>query len=483
VIGPDWSSTIPDDLGRVHFVGIGGSGMSGIAHMMIDAGLRVSGSDRSDSAYLDRLRERGVEVHVGHDAAHLDAAGLGEGDTLVYTSALWPDNPEYLAAKERGLTLLHRSQALHWLSRRHRVVTVAGAHGKTTSTGMLVTALRELGADPGFVNGGVISDLGVSSATGSDELFVLEGDESDRSFLLYDTAIALITNVDADHLDQYGSQAAFEDAFVEFASGARELVVANPDGDDLRRVIELVRDAAADAAPRIITFGESEGVDLRITDIEAGEQVAFRLHWQGAVHEGRIAVPGRHHAVNATGVIAVLLGLGYPIERAVPALLAFGGTKRRFEFKGSAGGVRVYDDYAHNPAEAAAAVAGARTVVGEGRVIAVHQPHLYSRTQMRSAEFAEAYERLADYTVVVAVDGAREDPIPGVTGQLVADAFRDPSRVAYRPEWPDAAAEVARIARPGDIVMTLSCGTVSQLVPQLLDALEAGANTDIAGSR
>jgi UDP-N-acetylmuramate--alanine ligase len=467
VIGPDWSTTIPDDLGRVHFVGIGGSGMSGIAHMMVDAGIQVSGSDRSESAYLDRLRERGVEVRVGHEAAN-----IGDADTLVYTSALWPDNPEYLAAKERGLTLLHRSQALHWLSRRHRVVTVAGAHGKTTSTGMLVTALRELGADPGFVNGGVISDLGVSSATGADDLFVLEGDESDRSFLLYDTTIALITNVDADHLDQYGSQAAFEDAFVEFASGARELVVANPDGADLRRVIERLGDARV-GAPRLITFGESEGVDLRITDIDAGEQVAFRLHWQGAEHDARIAVPGRHHAVNATGVVAVLLGLGYPIERVIPALLAFAGTKRRFEFKGSAGGVRVYDDYAHNPAEAAAAVAGARTVVGEGRVIAVHQPHLYSRTQMRSAEFADAYERLADYTVVVAVDGAREDPIPGVTGQLVADAFHDPSKVAYLPEWSDAAAEVARVARPGDIVMTLSCGTVSQLVPQLLAALDS----------
>ncbi len=471
MIGPDFSTPIPEDLGRVHFVGIGGSGMNGIAHMMLDAGLRVSGSDRSESAYLDRLRERGAEVHVGHDAAH-----LGDADTLVYTSALWPDNPEYLAAKERGLTLLHRSQALHWLARRHRVVTVAGAHGKTTSTGMLVTALRELGADPGFVNGGVISDLGISSATGADDLFVLEGDESDRSFLLYDTAIALITNVDADHLDQYGSQSAFEDAFVEFADGATELVVANPDGDDLRRVLARLR-----ADQRVLTFGESEGVDLRVTDIEAGEQVAFRVHWRGASYDARIAVPGRHHAVNATGVLAVLLGLGHPIESAIPALLAFGGTKRRFEFKGAAGGVRVYDDYAHNPAEAAAAVAGARSVVGDGRVIAVHQPHLYSRTRDRSGEFAEVYERLADYTVVVAVDGAREDPIPGVTGALVSDAFHDRSKVAYLPEWSDAAAEVARVARPGDIVMTLSCGTVSQLVPQLLDALESGSG--IAATR
>lgn len=467
MIGPDFSVAIPERLGRVHFVGIGGSGMNGIAHLMLDAGLQVSGSDRSESASLDRLRARGAQIQVGHDAAAIDRLGLGAADALVYTSALWPDNPEYLAARERGLTLLHRSQALHWLSRRHRVVTVAGAHGKTTSTGMLVTALRALGADPGFVNGGVISDLGISSATGSDELFVLEGDESDRSFLLYDTAIALITNVDADHLDQYGSQAAFEDAFVEFADGARELVVANPDGAELRRVLGRL-----DPARRVLTFGESEGVDLRVAGIDAGEQVSFVLHWKGVAHEARIAVPGRHHALNAAGAVGVLLGLGYPVERAIAALRPFAGTKRRFEFRGVAGGVRVYDDYAHNPAEAAAAVAGARTVVGDGRVIAVHQPHLYSRTRDRSAEFADVYERLADYTVVVAVDGAREDPIPGVTGALVSDAFRDPSRVAYRPEWDDAAAEVARVARPGDIVMTLSCGTVTRLVPRLLDALE-----------
>jgi UDP-N-acetylmuramate--alanine ligase len=467
VIAPDFSIDVPMELGRVHFVGIGGSGMNGIAHMMLDAGVRVSGSDRAESAYLDRLRERGADIHVGHAAANL--GDLGPGDTLVYTSALWPDNPEYLAAKERGVTLLHRSQALYWLSRGHRTITVAGAHGKTTSTGMLVMALRALGADPSFVNGGVISELGVSAATGTDDLFVLEGDESDRSFLIYDTMIGLITNVDADHLDQYGSQEAFEEIFEVFGDGVGEFVVANPDGAELRRVL-----AGMEPDQPVVSFGESEGVDLRVTDIDAHEEVTFRVHWQGVAHDARILVPGRHHAVNATGVLAVLLGLGYPIDDAIPALLAFHGTKRRFEFKGAAGGVRVYDDYAHNPAEAAAAVAGARTVVGEGRVIAVHQPHLYSRTRDRSGEFAEVYERLADYTVVVAVDGAREDPIPGVTGALVSEAFHDPSRVAYLPEWPAAAAEIARVARPGDIVMTLSCGTVSQLVPQLLDALEQG---------
>jgi UDP-N-acetylmuramate--alanine ligase len=464
VIAPDLSIDVPQDLGRVHFIGIGGSGMSGIAHMMLDAGIEVSGSDRSDSAYLDKLRARGARISVGHDAAN-----LGDADTIVYTTALWPDNPEYLLAKERGLTLLHRSQALHWLSRGHRVVTVAGASGKTTSTGMIVTILEQLGAHPGFVNGGVVEALGVSSRTGTDDEFVLEGDESDGSFMLYDTAIALITNVDADHLDHYGSAERFEDAFVGFAAQARESVIAG-DGAALDAVLARV---AERGGPRIIRFGESETADLRVTGIHAHEEVDFDLTWEGVTYPARITVPGRHHAINAAGAIAVAVQLGHPIERAIEAVAAFGGTKRRFEFKGEARGVRVFDDYAHTAVKARAAVAGARTVVGDGRVIAVHQPHLYSRTLAMSADFAEVYEELADYTIVLDVDGAREDPVPGVTGQLVADAFRDKSKVAYLPDWADAAGRVAEIAREGDIVMTLSCGTVYQLVPQLLAALES----------
>lgn len=461
MIAPDLTLDVPHDLGRVHFIGIGGSGMSGIAHMMLDAGIEVSGSDRSDSAYLDKLRARGARISVGHDAAN-----LGDADTIVFTTALWPDNPEYLLARDRGLTLLHRSQALHWLSRGRRVVTVAGASGKTTSTGMIVTVLEQLGANPGFVNGGVVETLGKSSGTGADEEFILEGDESDGSFMLYDTAIALITNVDADHLDHYGSQGRFEDAFVAFASQARECVVAG-DGEQLDRVLARV------SGPRIIRFGESETADLRVTGIHAAEEVDFDLTWEGVTYPARITVPGRHHAINAAGAIAVVLQLGYPIEQAIEAIASFGGTKRRFELKGEVRGVRVFDDYAHTASKAKAAVAGARTVVGDGRVIAVHQPHLYSRTLAMSADFARVYEELADYTIVLDVDGAREDPVPGVTGQLVADAFQDKSKVAYLPDWADAAERVAEIAREGDIVMTLSCGTVSQLVPQLLEALES----------
>jgi UDP-N-acetylmuramate--alanine ligase len=468
-IKPDLSVSVPETLGAVHFVGIGGSGMSGIAHMFLDAGIPVSGSDRDEGPYLQGLRDRGATIHVGHAASN-----LGDADTVVVTSALWPDNPELLAARERGILVLHRSQALHFLSRGRRVVSVAGAHGKTTSTGMIVTMLRELGADPSFVNGGVIQSLQTSMGTGTDDLFVLEADESDGSFLLYDTAIALITNVDADHLDHFGSQARFEDAFVEFAMGSGELVVASVDGDQVRSMLARLD------GKRVLTFGEAPGADLRVVDIVAGEHVTFQVHRDGAAHPARLNVAGRHNAVNATGALAVMVGLGYDLDQAIAALEQFGGTKRRFEFKGARRGVAVYDDYAHNPAEAEAALAGARSVVGPGRVIAVHQPHLYSRTQQRSGEFAAAYEALADYTIVVAVDGAREDPIPGVSGQLVVDAFVDKSKVVHLPHWKDAAAEVARVARDGDIVMTLSCGSVYQLVPQLLEALESTPDPEAA---
>ncbi len=223
-IKPDLTQPIPDDLGAVHFVGIGGSGMSGIARMFLAAGHRVSGSDSRETATTQTMRDLGADVHIGHDAAN-----VGDADTIVVTSALWPDNPELLEAQRRGIPVLHRSQALAALIAGQRLVAVAGAHGKTTSTGMVVTALVELGLDPSFVNGGVIQSLGTSSAPGSSDLFVVEADESDGSFLLYDVAVALVTNVDADHLDHYGSEEAFTEAFVDFAAKASERVVISSD--------------------------------------------------------------------------------------------------------------------------------------------------------------------------------------------------------------------------------------------------------------
>lgn len=471
MISPDADAQIPESIEKAHFIGIGGSGMSGIARMFLGRGVRVSGSDRSANAATEQLSELGAQVAIGHAAENL----AEDVDTVVVTSALWPDNPELLLAKERGLHILHRSQALVWLSRGSRVVAVAGAHGKTTSTGMIASALLELGADPSFVNGGVIRSLGTNEHGGEDREFIVEADESDGSFLFYDTAIALITNIDNDHLDHYGTPEAFDAAFSAFADGATEAVIISSDDPQSVALTPTL------THPRVRTFGESESADVRVSDIEAtGNGVRFTIQVGAERAAGELAVPGHHNALNAAGAVAVLLSLGHPLPESVAALGAFGGTKRRFDLQGVVHGVSVYDDYAHHPAEVEAALRAARTVVGDGRILAVHQPHLYSRTQAMSDVFAEVYERLADHTIVLDVDGAREDPVPGVTGELVTRAFTNPERVEYRPEWGEAASAVAAWAEPGDFVITLGCGNVNRIVPQLLDALEDGGADSVA---
>lgn len=469
MIKPDLEQVIPTELGSVHFVGIGGSGMSGIARLLLSAGVTVTGSDSTLNKNVKSLREQGAVITIGHAAAN-----VGTADTLVVTSALWPDNPEYLAARERGIPILHRSQALAWLVNKRRLVAVAGAHGKTTSTGMIVTALIELGADPSFVNGGVISALGTSSARGEGELFVLEADESDGSFLLYDKAVALITNVDPDHLDHYGSVLAVEDAFVTFADTASELVVISSDDAGARRVLDRLE------ASRILTFGERSDADIRLHSVTALGPVSFGVSFEGVDYFSTLLIPGHHNALNAAGAFAVLVGLGFPAQASLDAIATFGGTGRRFEFHATIGGVSVYDDYAHHPTEVAAALTAARTVVGEGRIIAIHQPHLYSRTQMFAGEFAESLEQTADFTVVLDVCGAREDPVEGVTGALVSDRFQDESRVAFIADWQQAADFAASISRPGDFIVTMGCGDVNLILPQLIDSLTAAEQGDSA---
>ncbi|MGT2427270.1 UDP-N-acetylmuramate--L-alanine ligase [Amnibacterium kyonggiense] len=459
-IKPDLTVPIPARLDRVHFVGIGGSGMNGIARLFLARGATVSGSDRTRNAYTDALRDAGATVSIGHDAGN-----LGDVDAVVVTSALWPDNPELLEARRRGVPVLHRSHALKALIGDDRLVAVAGAHGKTTTTAMIAVALDALGADPSFVDGGTIKDFGTSSRIGGGDVFVVEADESDGSFLLYDAAIALVLNVDADHLDHYGTEEAFDEAFVSFGAKASELLVINADDPGARRVRERL------AGRSVRTYGEAADADVRVSGITTDGAAAGVLTADGAIASLRLKVPGRHNVVNAAGAVAVLLGLGYGLQEAADAVARFGGTGRRFDLQARVDGVSVYDDYAHLPAEVDAALTAARTVAGEGRIIAVHQPHLYSRTQAMAARFAEVLERTADHTVVLDVDGAREDPVPGVTGALVADRFRDPERVDYAPDWADAADLVARLARPGDFVVTLGCGSVYRIVPQLLDAL------------
>jgi len=461
MIKPDFNQPVPADLGTVHFVGIGGSGMSGIARILLGMGHKVTGSDLRDTSNVAALRELGAEIHIGHDAKN-----LGNPDTVVVTSALWPTNPEYLLAKERGIPVIHRSQALAYLTSKRRVIAVAGAHGKTTSTGMIITALLELGEDPSFVNGGVIASINASSASGSGELFVIEADESDGSFLHYDTAVALITNVDADHLDHYGSEEAFEAEFARFAQGAKDFVAISSDDPGAVRVTRLIKDH------RVITFGQADDAAVRLSAIDAsGAQVSFQLAYQGSSLSAKLRVPGEHNALNAAGAFAVMVGLGFDAQKSLAAIETFGGTERRFQLHGSRRGVAVYDDFAHHPTEVSAAIKAARAVVGEGKLITVFQPHLYSRTRLMAKEFAEALSA-SDEVVVLDIYAAREDPEPGVTGALVSDAFKNQSQVHYVPEWADVPAVAARLAGEGDFIMTMGCGDIYRMVPELLDALE-----------
>lgn len=461
MIKPDFSQPVPADLGTVHFIGIGGSGMSGIARIFLGMGHKVTGSDLRDTSNVAALRELGAKIAIGHDEAN-----LGTPDTVVVTSALWPTNPEYLLAKKLGIPVIHRSQALAYLTTKHRLIAVAGAHGKTTSTGMIITALMALGVDPSFVNGGVIQALGASSGAGKDDLFVIEADESDGSFLHYETAIALVTNVDPDHLDHYGSLEAFEAEFGKFAGAAKEFVAISSDDPGAVRVTALLH------GKKIFTFGKSTDATVRLTHVDAsGPQVSFEVEYEGQTFSATLNIPGDHNALNAAGALAVLVGLGFDPEKSLRAIETFGGTERRFELHGERRGVKVYDDFAHHPTEVEAALKAARAVVGSGKLITVFQPHLYSRTRLMHREFAQALS-LSDQVVVLDIYAAREDPEPGVTGVMVSDSFDDQSKVHYVPRWDDAPAVAAKLADSGDFIVTMGCGDVYRMVPALLAALE-----------
>ncbi len=459
MIKPDYSVPVPNNLGNVHFIGIGGSGMSGIARILIGLGHRVTGSDVRSSPNIVALENLGAKITIGHDEAN-----LADADTVIVTSALWPNNPEYLLASKNQIPIIHRSQALAHLASKKRLVSVAGAHGKTTSTGMVITALLGLDQDPSFVNGGVISSIGASSGSGKGELFVIEADESDGSFLHYDTSVALITNVDPDHLDHYGSIEAFHQVFAEFANKSKELVVINSDDAGSVAVAKLV-------SKPMISFGESASSDVRVSDIVDNAQVSFSLRYKNQTLSSTLRIAGRHNAINAAGAVATLIGLGFDFEKALLEVAKFSGTERRFELHGERRGVKVYDDFAHHPTEVAAALSGARAVVGSGKLVTVFQPHLYSRTRLFAKEFAQALAA-SDQVVLLDIYAAREDPEPGVTGELILNAFEDQQKIHYVKDWSDAPSVASNLARPGDFIVTMGCGDVYKMVPEILEALE-----------
>jgi len=449
----------PAALRRVHVVGIGGAGMSAIATVLRAMGHEVTGSDLRESGVTERLRSLGIAVAIGHDAANVGDAGL-----VTLSTAVRSDNPEVVDARERGIPVLARAELLAAIASRKRCVAVAGTHGKTTTASMLSLVLVEAGLRPSFLIGGEVNEIGTNAVWDAGEWIVVEADESDGTFLHLTPDIAVVTNVEPDHLDHYGSFDAVRGAFAEFLASAAHRVVGADDAE--ARIVG--RAAGADLV------GLAADATFTMTAVEASRSsVAFDLLGPDGARIARIrvAVPGLHNARNAAVATVAALAAGAPAEAAVAALARFGGVARRFEFRGDHAGVTFVDDYAHLPTEVRAALAAARD--GDwGRVVAVFQPHRYSRTAEVGEAFGEAFDD-ADVVVVTDVYGAGEAPVPGVSGRLVADAVRarrPDAELHYVAGRTELVAAVAALLRPGDLCLTLGAGDLTSLPDELMAA-------------
>jgi UDP-N-acetylmuramate--alanine ligase len=454
---------------RIHFVGVGGIGMSGIAELLANLGYDVSGSDTTRSAATDRLeRAFGVRVFEGHAAEH-----VGEADVVVFSSAVRPSNPELVEAGRRGVPVIPRAEMLAELMRLRFSIAVAGSHGKTTTTSMIALVLERAGLDPTAVIGGRLSAFGSNARLGRGEYMVAEADESDRSFLLLWPSIAVMTNVDHEHMESYGSLGELQRAFAEFANkvpfyGA---VVACADDPNLAPVLAQVKRP-------VVTYGlDSPDVRISGTDIELGSfggRCVVQARSRGRVERLgvlELPVPGRHNLQNALAAVAVGRQVGVDFGRVADALRAFHGAERRFERYGEAAGVLVVDDYGHHPTEIAAVLAAARATL-ERRVVVAFQPHRYTRTQHLMEEFGPAL-RQADEIVLTDIYAAGEEPIAGITLDALAEAVRRGSGrpVHLAPRLEDVVPEVLRRARPGDVVITLGAGSIGTIPSRLMEAL------------
>lgn len=475
---------VPPDLERVHMVGIGGAGMSGIARILLDRGGQVSGSDAKESRGVAALRARGAAISIGHDPANL--ALLPGGPTAVITThaAIPKTNPELVEARRRGIPVILRPAVLAKLMAGHRTLMVTGTHGKTTTTSMLIVALQHSGFDPSFAVGGDLGEAGTNAHHGSGEVFVAEADESDGSLLEYRPDVAVVTNVEADHLDFFGSVAAYTAVFDEFverlAPGGALVACADDPG------AAALADRSEALGVRVLRYGSDPSARLagRLLDWQQqGTGAVAEIGLAGEVHPRamRLAVPGRHMALNALAAVLAAREAGAPVELVLDALATFEGVRRRFELIGTAAGVRVFDDYAHHPTEVRAALTALRAVARaghagnrvEGRSIVVFQPHLYSRTRAFAREFAAALDT-ADEVFVLDVYAAREQPLTGVSGATVAGHVTVPVR--YLPDFSAVAGQVAATARPGDVVVTMGAGDVTLLGPEILAEINVRAN-------
>lgn len=452
-----------EELGAVHMVGVGGVGMSGLARLLLARGIRVSGSELREWPALAGLRALGGTIYSDHQASNLDGA-----DTVIYSSAIPSDHLELAEARARGLRVLHRSEALAAAMTGYQAIAVAGTHGKTTTTSMVTLILQHAGLDPSFVIGGEISEVGSNAHHGTGEYFVIEADESDKSFLLYRPHVSLVTNIEGDHLNTYGDLASLEAAFAEFGrlSSAGGFLVACADDPATRRMTAVLRGQGH----TVHTYGEADDADLRVSGIASSAAgVRYTASLDGtSIGEVTMPVPGRHLGLNSAGAVLTALRLGLPVTSTVEALAAFPGVRRRFELKGVAGGVRVYDEYAYHPTSMTAALSTLREVAGAGRLIVVFQPYRVYRTRDLRAEMAASLA-IADEVVVLEVFGPGEVRGPGEGGVALTEAVDlPPERKIFVPSWADVPAEVARRAKEGDVVVTMGAPPISLMADELM---------------
>jgi UDP-N-acetylmuramate--alanine ligase len=447
-----------------HFIGIGGAGMSGIAKVLHERGQAVTGSDLRRSRFSAALEAMGVPVTIGHDAAN-----LGDPEIVVVSTAIPESNPELAEARRRRLQVWPRARMLAELAGERLTVAVAGTHGKTSTSSMAAAAFLEAGEDPTFLIGGELTGLGTNARGGSGRHYVVEADESDGSFLLLDPFCAIVTNIEADHLDHYGSLAEIVETFREFLSRIRPDGVAVLCADD-----PILAELSAGTGRRTVSYGRSAAADVRLMAYEptaAGGEFTVALP-DGSVIPCSVGIPGEHMALNATGVLAAAWALGVDVRRAATGIACFAGVKRRFEPVGEIGGVRVVDDYAHHPTEVRATLAAARENAGAA-VWVVFQPHRYTRTAALCREFGEAFSD-ADRVVLLDVYSAGEAPVPGVSGKTLVDSVlrsHPRTRLAYFPHPSAVAGYVADRARPGDLVLTMGAGDVTAMGPEIVRAL------------
>ena len=445
---------------RVHFIGIGGAGMSGLARISLSHGITVSGSDAKDSSVVKALQALGATIATAHAAENVDGA-----DLVVYSTAISPSNAELMRAQELKLRTLTRAAALSILMSESKSIAVAGTHGKTTTSSMMAVALQACGVDPSFAIGGTITASGSNAHHGTGEIFVAEADESDGSFIEYHPFAAIVTNVEHDHVDFFATPEDVTQAFKDFAATINKdgFLAYCADDQGAKALASTVKTCS------LISYGIDESCDLRLDSIEL-EAMGSRARaiWRGkVVGFMELQVPGHHNLLNAAAVLATGLNLGFPAPELLTGLAVFRGTGRRFELKGTVHGIRVIDDYGHHPTEIDVTLKAARRFAGDGRLIVIFQPHRYSRTKAFSAQFARALD-MADRAIVLEVFAASEKPIAGVTSRLITDAM---SHGEYIPNFIEVTDSVIDSAEPQDVIITLGAGDVSSLAPIIVDGL------------